>query len=217
MIAIPQVVREIVVSTPFLEEAIGQGLINASAYARLIRPRVEKRLLKRVETAAILMAIRRMKTARNQENRLIGILKSTIDFIVRSNLTEFVLANSDFTGEIHRRLIDLVSEERSHLMTITEGVFETTIIASSSLEGMVKKIFRNKKIITVLSDLSAITLRLPKENVTIPGVYYFFLKVLAWHGINLIEVVSTYSEFTLILETKEVDKAFSVLKRSLVA
>ena len=66
MIAIPQVVIEIIESTPFLEEAIGQGLINASAYARLIRPEVEKRLLKRVETAAILMAIRRMKIAKRK-------------------------------------------------------------------------------------------------------------------------------------------------------
>jgi hypothetical protein len=35
---------------------------------------------------------------------------------------------------------------------------------------------------------------------------------LAWSGINVIEVVSTFTEFTVILKDKEVDLAFSALK-----
>ena len=44
-----------------------------------------------------------------------------------------------------------------------------------------------------------------------PGVHYTILKQLAWNDINLVEAVSTYSEFTIILERDVVDRAFSVL------
>lgn len=41
------------------------------------------------------------------------------------------------------------------------------------------------------------------------------LKILAWEGINVVEVVSTFSEFTIILEDEEVSRAFSLFKDSL--
>ncbi|MBI3366167.1 hypothetical protein HY041_00875 [Candidatus Roizmanbacteria bacterium] len=43
------------------------------------------------------------------------------------------------------------------------------------------------------------------------------LKSLAWMGINVIEVVSSYTELTIVLENKDVDRAFSVLKRTSVS
>jgi aspartokinase len=78
----------------------------------------------------------------------------------------------------------------------------------------IKALVPAERIISELKNLSSITIRLPKSNVYSPGLYYFFLKALAWEGINVIEVVSTYTELTIVLENKDVDRAFSVLKRS---
>ena len=44
-----------------------------------------------------------------------------------------------------------------------------------------------------------------------PGVYYSILKQLAWEGINLVEVSSTYTELTLILHEKDINRAFSII------
>jgi hypothetical protein len=60
--------------------------------------------------------------------------------------------------------------------------------------------------------LSSITILLTKETVNIPGVYYSILKLLAWNEINVIDVISTYSELTIILSNNDIDKAFSILK-----
>jgi len=43
-------------------------------------------------------------------------------------------------------------------------------------------------------------------------VHYSILKQLAWSNINVIEVVSTYTEFTVIIDNARIDTAFSVLK-----
>jgi len=49
-------------------------------------------------------------------------------------------------------------------------------------------------------------------NTEQPGLYYYIFKKLAWDGINILEVVSTSNEFTILLKDEDIDKAFSVIK-----
>jgi hypothetical protein len=91
-------------------------------------------------------------------------------------------------------------------------VFETTIIASREFKDKILSIFKGEKAISQFDNLSSITIQLPPGTTLIPGAYYFLLKALAWEGINIIEVVSTFNEFTIVLEDKYIDKAFSILK-----
>lgn len=217
MITVPEIVEKIVLTSPLLEEALYEGVINYSALARKIKPEIQKTLLKNVQEGAILMALRRLSKKIKPNPSLKKILRANPDLIVRSNLIELVIANVDFSIEDHKKLLVLAEEQENTFMTITEGVFETTIIASHDLYGRIKQILMKDKIINELLNLSSITIRLPQENIYIPGLYYFFLKSLAWEGINVIEVVSTYTEFTIILDDKQIDRAFSVLKKSLAA
>ena len=59
---------------------------------------------------------------------------------------------------------------------------------------------------------NVISIKLPVENVTIPGVYYFVFQRLSWEGININQVISTSNEFTVIVNEHQVDKAFKVIK-----
>jgi len=48
-------------------------------------------------------------------------------------------------------------------------------------------------------------------NTEIYGVYYYILKQLAWEGINIVQVVSTSNEFTIVVNQAEIDIAFKIL------
>ena len=61
-------------------------------------------------------------------------------------------------------------------------------------------------------DLSSISVKLPEDNVRIPGIYYFIFQRLAWEGIIINEVISTTNEFTIIVAEDQIDKAFKVMK-----
>lgn len=213
MITIPETVEQIISGSPFLEEALTEGIINYSALARKIRPEIERRLLKDVQIGAILMALRRLSKRFKPTNTLKKIIQSNNDLIVRSNLIEFVIPNVEFTTDMHKNLIKLAEQEEQFFTTITEGVFETTIIASNDLYEAIKTLLPAEKITAQLTNLSSITIHLPTNNVYAPGLYYFFLKSIAWEGINVIEVVSSYTELTIVLDNKDVDRAFSVLKK----
>ncbi len=213
MLTVPAVVERVVKESPLLEEALAAGLINLSALARKIRPAVSAELEKKVSDAALLMALKRLTpklTDRGSQTR--KILKSMGDMTVRSSLTEFTFLNSATILESQKRLLHHSAVSHDQFMTFTQGVFETTVIVSSSLEKVVKQVFVREKMISRVGELSAITLRLPAKSISTPGIHYAIMKQLAWDNINVVEVVSTYTEFTMILEKKQVDRAFTKLK-----
>jgi hypothetical protein len=53
---------------------------------------------------------------------------------------------------------------------------------------------------------------LPKEVIHTPGIYYFFLKSLAWEGITILELFSVQEQITLVFEEKDVSNAYTILQ-----
>jgi len=92
-----------------------------------------------------------------------------------------------------------------------DGVHETTIVASNSLDPAIENIFRDEKLLARKSGLGSVTIMLPENNTEISGVYYFILKSLAWGGINILEIISTTNEVTIVVEEKDMHRAFPLL------
>lgn len=211
MISIRDAVEEITQVYPFIEAGLSKGIINYSAYAREVKPQIEKRLLKNVKEGAIVMALKRINERLSKKNHKESNINLT-DLTVRSNLSELTFLNSETIPEKTRELLNNVDSKRDMVCTLSEGIRETTFIVSSAMTDNVKKIFKGETLVSEIRDLSSVTIRLPKEAVYISGIYYQVLKMLAWENINIIEILSTYTELTIILETKVVDRAFSILK-----
>jgi hypothetical protein len=214
MITVSEVVESIVRRTPFLEEALSRGILNLSALAREIKPEIEKELMKKVREGAIVMGLKRLSSKiKKTHNKQRSFFKNHPDLMVRSNLVEITILNSETLLNKQKRLLEQIKSVQNYFLTFTQGIYETTIIVSKNLEEKLLKIFEDEKIISKFENLSSITIQLPEGSALIPGIYSFILKALAWEGINLIEVVSTFNEFTIILESKNTDRAFSILKR----
>lgn len=216
MVTVAEVIETLVKQKPFVEGALLEGLLNLSAFSRQIKPDVERILKKPVTEASILMALKRkvdlmdVTVSRKIENAT----REFGDIIVRSNLTDFTFRNSDSLIEKQRTLIKLILGEKDVFYTISRGVFETTIVVSRHFTENVQQIFSEEKLIASTHSVSSITIRLPDDNINIPGLYYFVFKQIAWEGISILEVISTTNELTIILQDKDVDRAFSILKRT---
>jgi hypothetical protein len=212
MKTVAEEIREIIAESPFLEDGLARGIINCSALAREIRPRVESALFKDVTEGAVVMALKRLAASLGTDRPgLRPILRKMGDLTVRSNLTEFTFRKSRSTMACQEKLLDKVKDWGEEFLTFTQGIYEATIICSASVSGTVEKVFAREELTTRLDGLAAIVIRLPEESVQTPGVHYSILKQLAWHNINVVEVVSTYSELTIVLSRDQVDQAFSVL------
>ena len=213
MITVPEIVERIVTRTPFLEEALGKGFLNLSAVARHLRPQIEAELFKEVKEGAVVMGLRRL-AARLQPhgNALAKVLRNMGDLTLRSGLVEFTFQTSAGLLDRQRQLLHVMARRRDSFVAMTQGVAEVTMIVSSSAARDVTRLFDGERLIARLDNLSAVTIRLPVKVVKIPGVHYAILKQLAWHDINVVEVVSTYTELSIVLANADVDRAFAVLK-----
>jgi hypothetical protein len=216
MRTVPEVVEELVAAAPFLEDGLALGILNLSALARRLRPTVEEALRKDVSDASIMMALKRLSPRYARRTSEVGkLLRRTGELTVRSSLVEFTFRNSNSILERQTELLHAVHRRPDTFLTVTQGVLEVTLIASAAIAGTIEEVFAGEKVVSRLDDLSAINIRLPSEIVHTPGVHYVLLKQLAFANINVVEVVSTYTELTVVLGHQEIDRAFTVLKRFL--
>lgn len=213
MITIPQIVEEIIQKQPFLVDMINDGLINHSSLARKLKPEIEERLFKSIQLGAIIMALKRIK--KNKISKKSVMPFKNPDLMVRSRLMEITVHSKSLERGDQLAKLHSLANEKGLFFTITQGVVETTIITGQSLKTALYKIVNKENVIASFENLSAITIKLTRETVTTSGSYFEILKYLAWEKINIIEVVSTYTEFTIIFQDKDVDRAFSVLKNKL--
>lgn len=212
MISIRDALNEIIQSQPFIEEGLSRGIINYSAFAREIKLVIEKKLYKTVKEGAIVMALKRISEQQSKKAKQSQELNLT-NLTVRSSLTEFTYLNSESLADKQRELFNRLAEEKDVFCAVSQGIRETTFIASSEPSLAIERIFSSETLVAKIDNLSSITIHLPKEVVYIPGVYYQVLKMLAWENINMIEVLSTYTELTVIVEGQDIDRAFSTLKK----
>lgn len=212
MLTITDVVKELLKKTPLIEEALSKNLINYSSLARLFKPEIEKRLFKTVEIPSIVMALKRTVKKLKLPSKKLKKLEPKGELAVRSNLTEYILVASESAIRQLGVFAQILTKQANAFFALTKGVREIDVIVSDSLRTELMKLLRNEKIIAKVEDLSLITLFHSEGAVFTPGFHYSILKALAWENINVIEIVSTYTELTIILQSKDVDAAFSVLK-----
>jgi len=207
-------VNEILVSRPFLEEALSRDIINFSALAKDLNQIISEMLRKPVKEGAITMALRRYKPPVDVENigRLKNAFKNLGDITVRSNLSDFTFQNSKTLINSHSKVLEKINNNNQIFYAFTRGIFESNIIISSSEKKSIVEVFKNEKLIGLKDCLTTITLKLPEGNSKIVGLYYQIFKRLAWDNVTLYEVISTTNEFTILVEDHLVDKAFSVIK-----
>lgn len=213
MITVPSVVQEIVQQSPFIEHAIAQEIINLSSYARTIHQEVEEQTMKEVQMGSIVMALKRLQPKLRTSDDLKIVLDSQPELIVRSNLFEVTIAKDQNSTNIQKKLLDYASNHAQKFTTITHGVFETTIVASQDTHNDIFALIDTGSVVYHKEQLSSITIKFSVNIVDVPGIYYVLLKALAWEGIDIVEVVSTYSELTIILKDGHVDESFRLVKK----
>lgn len=213
MLTIPNAVEEVIKKKPFLESALVEGLINLSALARQLKPEIEKKVGKEVNDSAVIMALNRLvpRLELMSAMKFKKVVENIGDIIVRSNLADYAFSNSSTLYEKQALLLSRVANMRDVFCTFSQGIYETTLVVSSSIIDLVDEIFAEEQSIARTVDLSSITVKLPAENTICPGVYYYIFKELAWDNINIAEVISTTNEFTVVISDKDIHRAFTIL------
>ena len=214
MKTIASVVEQYIKTKPYLSTAMTQGIINLTSLARQIQSEIEETLQKPARSGAIVMALKRISD--NLEflstHKIVKVLKGIGDITVRSNLIDFSFKISETLLNSQAQFLNEVNDNPNIFYTSSRGVTESNIIVSSNAAAQLENYFQSERLIEKTEDLSSISIKLPTENVTIPGIYYFIFQRLSWEGVNIYEVISTSNEFTIIVGEDQVNTAFKAIK-----
>ena len=214
MKTISAVVENYIKKKPFLQSALGQGIINLTSLSRIVKPEIEAELGKDIRNGAIVMALKRLSDDLEfrATHKIVKVLKNIGEITVHSNLSDYTFLSSATILTKQAKLLEAVNKNQDIFYTSSRGVNEINIVVSNSLDSTVESLFENEKLTQKAENLSSVTVKLPSENVSVPGIYYFIFQRLAWEGIVLYEVISTTNEFTILVNDDQVDVAFKTIK-----
>lgn len=204
---ITDAVREIVQRSDVAQEAMRLGVLNQSAYAELILPEVERLTWKDVQKNSVVVSLSRV--ARELEEA--DPLKPSVviqELSIKAPLADLTFERSEHNLLKVHQLPSKLHFGPNQFLTITQGINEITVIVSQDraeevlahIDAPTRSIFR---------DLVGITIKFDPQYLDQPNVIYALLAKLAYQRINLLEIVSTYTELTVLIEERDLDKAVS--------
>ena len=215
MKTIASTVAAYVKTKPYLSAALSDGIINLTSLARQIKPEIEASLKRPVNRGAIVMSLKRVSDEAEfatDSSKISSVLKNLGDITVRSSLVDYNFSVSDTLLLNQANLLKELEHKKEVFYTSSRGVAESNIIVSQNIASLVDHLFQEEICHSKIDNLSSITIKLPSDNVTIPGIYYFIFQRLSWEGINVYEVISTSNEFTILIHEDEVNVAFEEIK-----
>ena len=213
MPTVAHIVEKLVEDKPFIQEALRRGLINNAALAVDLTPTIEKELKKQVKFSAVNMAIRRLATKLEKTSLQKAKFDASSDINIKSNLIEITLYKQDRSIEQVKKLHNLIDYNKGDFLTITEGLHEVMIITNEKYKKEILELFQPKTVKKVIKDICSLTITISEDSVNALGLFYLITRTLAWENIAIVDMVSTFTETTLILKEEDVPKAFDVLKK----
>ena len=199
MISVSQIVKQIVQNSPQVEDFISNNLLNYSQYAKMIRPEIEKTLCKNIELGSIVTALGRLKTHIKTHR---NVKFKVLDIAIKYPITLFAIPNTDIEALAYTQIQQELAQKqqnKNNFVNFIRGNHEAILCVNSAYSELV--LTKLNTIYVVQDDLSAISLRFSDEQILEnTGIYYTILKSLAWSSIPFVEIISTYTELTLIVK-----------------
>jgi aspartokinase len=217
MVSVARIVEKLVSSQPYLEDAMSQGILNLARVSQELAPQIASELGHKATDAAIIMALHRLsdrlKAQRKSERTRISL--SGIELAIRSDIVEITAVRApDIFDKLHG-IYALVEHERGDTLNIIHGTYEVSIIANKKYKRAIEQKLKGEKILSEMGDLALLSIKIPPKIVTTPGFFATITRTLAWNGINIYESVSTLTEYSLVLGSKDATRAYSILQDAL--
>lgn len=209
--SVSKAVKNIVKEQPYLLEAINRGIIHFGNLSAELRPKVESMLGKEVTDSSIIMALRRYADELQKRSEVNGERHLYCEITMKTNICDFNIVKTPKLLAQIPSCYDLVDLGRGDFLNITVGNHEVSIVVSEKYSKQFEKILMKESIIEQQKDLVALTIVFDGDFFNTPGITYQVLQALAWKNINILEIISTITELTLVISKDDSIKSYEVL------
>lgn len=211
MIKISDAIKEVIDNNQILRFGFYHHLLNLTQVANFIKPLIESRAKKTVNSSAILMNLSRLQQTIDKISPKIEKYKIE-NITVSSNMCTQTFQKNP---ELHEQINDVykqIQNENGYIV-INEGISEITIIFDKSFKERISEKIKIEAIYEN-NDVSALGIKFDKKYADIPGLLYFLIQQVTLQNINILEVSSTYTQLTLYINQKDTKLAFDTIFNS---
>ncbi len=194
---------------PFVKACLKKGLLNYSALSRMISK--ELSIEKTSSKDAIIVACRRYKAnidKQKDNDKSIKLLLSSSETEIKNKMIVFVIEkmlNLELVDQIQK-----VVRKEAGTFYFIEGSGSYTIVTQEKYSQIVNSKLKNY-IIKQTTGLSFINFKSPLEIEHTLGVLSFLSSLFSESGINILEIISCWTDTIFVIETKDLNKAINLL------
>ena len=194
-----------------MQEAVNQGIVSFNKLASTLKPEIEEELGRTVKLSAIVMALRR-----STENLKKTTTKPKFSYSIETIKTDISYLVFEESSIFHNKLEKIYSNidfRKGGILNIIQGNYEVGIIINSKYKEKLLDILYEEKVIATVNDLVSISLTYTKDFLYTPGIIYDVTRFLAWENINVIEIILTTTEISIIVDKKDLMRCYKTLGR----
>ncbi len=210
MIKVSDIVREMIYSSEPELTTMSRGSLNLSAYAKRIHSAVERKARKPVQIGTIVVALSRLANEISHEDPLLP--KIELDSIaVKSNLAEITFNKTPANKQRAQKLFTEKEFAQADFLTITYGASEISVFAPMPLVKPVLKNFKPDTPKLHLENLAALTVQFGQQYIETPNMYFALLRSMAVRKVNIVELISTFTELTFLVKQADLNELFHLM------
>jgi len=217
-VSVSEVVRRVVSNHPSILDCLKLGVVNYSSLARMIADDVRRGSgLESVNVNAIKMSLIRFserlrEASSTMEERVRHVLAGTT-IELQTDLKVITVRREALIYKLNE-LMDKIS--RARFFQLTQGTKTFTVIIAREVSDDVIELMGRDAIEEVIDDQSAIILISPKEIIETTGVIAYIASLLSWHGVNITQIISCYVDTVLVLNRRDVFKAYQLIEEAIL-
>ena len=212
MVTISGAVKDILGKRVFLQEAINRDIVSYNQLARHLRSDIEKELDKPVKHSAVVMALRRYaeKVEKKKEQIKFNYFSETI---LKTDICYIIVAESDTSLSKVQNMYNEIEFKRGGIYNVVHGNYEIGIITNQRYKDTLLELLEDEKVSKIVEDLAVISLTHTQNFMFTSGVIYNVLRFVAWENINILSIILTPQELSLVIPRTDAMKCYNTLER----
>ncbi len=207
-VSISSAVRDEINFDLSIQDALARDYVNISALARMLLPRIEDRLGRKVNSESVVTSLKRLRGAyspASQEIRQV-IAESVVN--VRTHVSKMSVEK---TKKVLQTVSEMLSSHQENFLQVSESLSAITLIFDQRLHKKVKEKLLHADFLEEGDDYAAIIVQSPPAIITTPGCIISFYNQLARRHVNIEDTVSCHTDTIIVVRMKDVGRAFDAL------
>ncbi|MGC8608830.1 MAG: ACT domain-containing protein, partial [Thermoplasmata archaeon] len=188
---------------PDVMNCLGKGVINLSALSRQIM-----KDLKISNFNAVEAALKRISVTSEEKNYEDVLSKSSIE--TYTNVSVFIMKPKNENLKLAINIIDKMMMNYSRFRII-QGIQGAAVVTNDNEAEKILRLIPKGEIVEIYRGVSEIAITSPISITFTRGYVAHISSLLAGNGINVMQIVSFYTDVTYILSIEDMPKAFQVI------